>query len=113
MTESRRYSIKKVNEMHKDAFISVFGSVFEDTTWAAIRAFEKLPFTSNNALKDIMCQLIEKSGEQAQLALLCAHPELGSKAKMADASVKEQSDAGIPASDDVIKEKMLKQLLLV
>lgn len=108
MTQGHRYSLDTINQMDKEHFASVFGAVFEDTPSAAEKAFEKLPFSSATALKDAMCQVIEDAGEDAQLALLCAHPELGSRKKMADASVSEQKAAGITDSEADTRNRLLE-----
>lgn len=42
-----------------------------------------------------MLGVVEAMSDSEQLALIKAHPDLGSKAKMAEASVKEQAGAGL------------------
>ena len=107
MTQGGSFALEDINTMDQSQFVSVFGGVFEETPWAAESAFRAIPFSSAEALKDCMCEAIEDAGEEAQLALLRAHPELGSKAKMADASVKEQQAAGITDSEEAVRNEML------
>jgi 2-oxo-4-hydroxy-4-carboxy-5-ureidoimidazoline decarboxylase len=42
-----------------------------------------------------MVKVVFEMSSEEKLALICAHPDLGTKAKMADASVKEQSGVGL------------------
>ena len=61
----------------------------------AERAWEQRPFSSVEALHGSMVAVVGAAGEPAQLALLRAHPDLGARAKMSDASVGEQAGAGL------------------
>ena len=91
----KRYRIADINILDHDSFMLVFGSVFEDSAWAAEQVFEQLPFTTVDSFIDRFFQCVSDADEQTKLRLLCAHPKLGSNRKMADVSVKEQTDAGI------------------
>jgi 2-oxo-4-hydroxy-4-carboxy-5-ureidoimidazoline decarboxylase len=91
----KQYRIADINRLDRDAFMAVFESVFEDSAWAAELVYEHLPFASVDSFTDRFCQCVSEEDDQAKLQLLCAHPELGSNRKMADASVKEQTGAGI------------------
>ncbi len=42
-----------------------------------------------------MIEIVDKMSEKKQLALIKAHPDLGSKAKMAEASLQEQAGVGL------------------
>jgi len=95
--------------MDRDTFVSVFGSVFEETAWAAEQAWKRMPFETNEALVDTMCQVIRDAGSEEQLTLLCAHPELGSNKKMTDASEQEQLGAGIRKNKEE-RAKTLKKM---
>ena len=106
MSKIRRYTIDEVNQMGREEFVEVFGSVFEHSPWAAEQAFEQRPFAACNELEDSLVEAVKNSGREAQLKLLCAHPELGSREKMAKASVREQSAAGITKTDEERRAKM-------
>ena len=109
MTQKPQYQISDVNAMDIDTFVAVFGAIFEDSSWAAKQAWERLPFSSVESLTDVMCQSVIDAGPQAQLALIRAHPELGSSRKMAEASAREQTAAGIREKTDETKE-LLRRL---
>ncbi len=93
--------------MDREHFVSVFGAVFENSPWAAERAFASIPFDSVESLTETLCLAVEKADEKMKLGLLCAHPELGANKPMAEASVREQKGAGIQYRGD--KEAELLQ----
>ncbi|MGL5132757.1 MAG: 2-oxo-4-hydroxy-4-carboxy-5-ureidoimidazoline decarboxylase, partial [Planktothrix sp.] len=55
----------------------------------------KRPFETIEILYQTMVAIVKNSNSQQQLALIRAHPDLGSKAKMAESSVKEQAGVGL------------------
>ncbi|WP_228041880.1 2-oxo-4-hydroxy-4-carboxy-5-ureidoimidazoline decarboxylase [Planktothrix mougeotii] len=93
MTNS--YSLSALNQMNQTEFITVLGAIFEASPWVAEQAWLKRPFTDIQSLYQTMVDIVKNSDSQQQLALICAHPDLGSKAKMAEASVKEQAGVGL------------------
>ena len=88
------YSIAQLNQMKQADFVSVLGAVFEGTPAIAQEAWTQRPFTDLSDLQQAMTDVVSVMTEAEQLALIRAHPDLGSKAKMADASVQEQAGAG-------------------
>lgn len=88
-------TIQSVNEMKKVAFIQHFGGVFEHSLWVAEQAVHNRPFSSRASLHEQMVLIVRESSNSDQLALLRNHPNLGAKIKMTDASVKEQTGAGL------------------
>ena len=76
-------------------FVAALGWVFEDSPWVAERAWERRPFASMDALHGAMVEALSAAGADEQLALLRAHPDLGARARMSDASVGEQAGAGL------------------
>ncbi len=89
------YSIAELNQMSQVTFIDALGAVFEDTPAIAQTAWERRPFTSIEDLHQTMVSIVHRLSEEDQLRLICAHPDLGSKAKMAEASIQEQAGAGL------------------
>ncbi len=95
--------------MDRDTFTSVFGGVFEDSAWAASQAWQQLPFSSAEALIEAMCQSVKEADYDTQLALLRAHPELGTNNDMTQTSAAEQTTAGIRHGSDH-RQALLKEL---
>jgi 2-oxo-4-hydroxy-4-carboxy-5-ureidoimidazoline decarboxylase len=61
----------------------------------AERAWAGRPFASIEALLASMTSAMRAADRERQLALLRAHPDLGTRARMSDASVSEQAGAGL------------------
>ncbi|MEO0539662.1 MAG: 2-oxo-4-hydroxy-4-carboxy-5-ureidoimidazoline decarboxylase [Cyanobacteria bacterium P01_A01_bin.105] len=93
MTE--KLNIETVNQMSQAEFVAQFGAVFEETPAIAHHTWTHRPFSSRAALYRSMVATLKALSPDAQLALIQAHPDLGSRAKMAEASVQEQSGAGL------------------
>ena len=90
-----RVLIDHVNQMSQSDFVNQFGAVFEETPEIAEEAWLAKPFSTRSELHKAMVAVVERLSFDEQLALIRAHPELGSRAKMADASVQEQASSGL------------------
>jgi 2-oxo-4-hydroxy-4-carboxy-5-ureidoimidazoline decarboxylase len=88
-------SLSELNTMPQDAFMAALGEIFENTPAIAAAVWHQRPFDSVGALHRAMVAVVQTDSEDAQLVLLRAHPDLGSRAAMADASVQEQASAGL------------------
>ncbi|MFM7425061.1 MAG: 2-oxo-4-hydroxy-4-carboxy-5-ureidoimidazoline decarboxylase [Elainella sp.] len=89
------YSLTELNALSQAEFKQVLGAIFEQTPQIAEQAWQLRPFDSVTDLHQKMLQVVAAISQAEQLALIQAHPDLGSKAKMADASVQEQAGAGL------------------
>lgn len=89
------YLISEINQMSQTEFVEVFGGVFEHTPDIALQAWTKCPFVDVEDLHQQMVAIIHEISAEKQLRLICAHPELGSKVKMAEASINEQAGVGL------------------
>jgi 2-oxo-4-hydroxy-4-carboxy-5-ureidoimidazoline decarboxylase len=87
--------IDDLNHMDLEEFMNQLGGVFEDTPAIARRVWDNRPFANLEALHQSLVDDVKAMNVAEQLALIRAHPDLGSKAKMAEASVKEQAVAGL------------------
>ncbi|WP_248322127.1 2-oxo-4-hydroxy-4-carboxy-5-ureidoimidazoline decarboxylase [Caballeronia sp. Sq4a] len=92
-------TLDQLNTMPEDAFVTVLAGIFEHSPWVAEIAAEKRPFSSIDELHATMSQAVETAGEEKQLALINAHPELAGKAavrgELTAESTREQSGAGL------------------
>ena len=88
-------TLDQLNQLSQDQFVAHLGAIFEHSPWVAEGAWDKRPFASVDELHAAMTQCVEVADEELKRALIRAHPDLGSRAKMADASVKEQAGAGM------------------
>ena len=90
-------TIDELNSLDREKFVAAIGFVFEDSPWVAERAFAAKPFRDIEALHAAMVAEVEKAKPEQQLALLRAHPDLGTRARISSASEAEQAGAGLNA----------------
>jgi 2-oxo-4-hydroxy-4-carboxy-5-ureidoimidazoline decarboxylase len=88
-------TLAELNTMDRTAFVDAVGWVFEHSPWVAERAWQRRPFASLDALHESMVTELTAASPEEQLALLRAHPDLGARVKMTDASGAEQAGAGL------------------
>jgi 2-oxo-4-hydroxy-4-carboxy-5-ureidoimidazoline decarboxylase len=75
-----------------------FLGLFEHSPWVVERAFAAAPFADAQALHQAMLHVVDEAGEEAQLALIRAHPELAAReVPLTEASTAEQQGAGLRA----------------
>lgn len=87
--------LDELNALDRDAFISAVGWVFEDSPWVAERAWISRPFSTLDGLHLAMVDQVEAAAPAEQLALLRAHPDLGARARISEASAAEQNGVGL------------------
>ncbi len=89
------YSLSRLNQMSEADFVSALGAIFEDTPEIARLTWQYRPFSSFESLFQQMSALVHNLSLEEKLTLIRAHPDLGTRAKMAPASVKEQAGVGL------------------
>ena len=92
---TRRLTIAEVNALDRDAFVAHFGGVFEHSPWVAGAAWSSRPFASADELLEAMMRAVREAPEERRMALVRAHPDLGARIAMTEASAREQRDAGL------------------
>ena len=101
-------TVEGLNAAGCEGFVSALGTIFEESPWVAERAWRRRPFGSLEALHQAMMAEVWASSADEQLALLRAHPDLGTRAQMTAASVGEQAGAGLdrltPSEFDRLRE---------
>lgn len=102
-------TIAEVNALDRPGFVSALGWIFEDSPWVAERAWARRPFASIDHLHDVMTQVVSEATTKEQLALLQAHPDLGTRARVSEASTGEQRSAGLDrlTPDECVRLKAL------
>jgi OHCU decarboxylase len=93
----------------RDAFVARFGGVVEHSPWVAEQAFDDGPFADVAALHAAFDARLRAAPHDAQLAVLCAHPELAAERviprdALTDESRSEQARAGL---DQLADERRL------
>lgn len=89
------YTLQTLNQLDQSAFTVVLGDIFEETPAIAAQAWFARPFGTIADLHGAMVGVVRSLSIEDQLTLIQAHPDLGSRAQMATASVQEQAGAGL------------------
>ncbi len=92
-------TLDALNAMDEAAFVQALDGVYEHSPWIAAAAWPMRPFKSLSHLLYALATVVRHAPAQAQLGLICAHPELAGKAAVAGQltaeSTDEQSRAGL------------------
>jgi allantoate deiminase/N-carbamoyl-L-amino-acid hydrolase len=93
--------LAQLNRYTAQDFVAALASIFEHSPWVPQRVAGMRPFGSGIALHRAMCEAVMQAGEELQLALVRAHPELAGRAALRGdltaASSSEQKGAGLSA----------------
>src|SRR5207245_6333710 len=96
---NQNYTLANLNSSSSKDFVRIIGPVFEHSPWIAEATWPKRPFTDLQALHQALFDTVQSAGEERQLALIRAHPDLVGRAALAGtltpASTSEQASAGL------------------
>lgn len=96
---TKQVFLSELNSMPEAEFVRLLGGIFEHSPWVAEGAASARPFASIADLHAAMVRQIAQAGDQAQLKLIRAHPELAGKAavrgELTNESTSEQAGAGL------------------
>jgi len=94
-------SLESLNALPAEEFVAALTGIFEHSPWVAARAAARRPFDSRQQLLDAMRTVVEEASPADQLALIRAHPQLGTRGRnqpaLTAASAQEQRGAGLQA----------------
>ena len=98
-------TIDDLNARSREGFVEAIGWIFESSPWVAQRAWRRRPFNDLDALHEAMVAEVASATLKEQLALLRAHPDLGTvrAGPMSDVSTTEQIRAGL---DDLTRAEI-------
>ncbi len=92
-------TLEQLNAAPLPQALSLLDGLYEHSPWIAEAALAERPFRSLAQLKYAMVRALAQAPQEAQLALIRAHPELAGKAMVAQAltaeSANEQNKAGL------------------
>jgi 2-oxo-4-hydroxy-4-carboxy-5-ureidoimidazoline decarboxylase len=99
-------TLDTLNAMNLSDFVAALGGIFERSPWVALGAYASKPFGNLTQLRSAMTDVVKTSGEEKQLGLIRAHPDLAGKAaisgELTESSKSEQTGAGL---DKLTKEE--------
>jgi 2-oxo-4-hydroxy-4-carboxy-5-ureidoimidazoline decarboxylase len=94
-------TLAELSALDEAAFVAELGRIFEHSPWVAAAAWRQRPFASLAALHAAMTGAVAAAGEERQLALVRAHPDLAGRMALAGEltaeSAAEQAAAGLTA----------------
>jgi 2-oxo-4-hydroxy-4-carboxy-5-ureidoimidazoline decarboxylase len=94
-----QHTISELNQLERAAFVQIVGPVFEHSPWIAGETWSKRPFADCAQLHRALGETVSAAGEEQQLALIRAHPDLVGRAALAGTltreSTGEQASAGL------------------
>jgi 2-oxo-4-hydroxy-4-carboxy-5-ureidoimidazoline decarboxylase len=90
-------TLAAANRMATGDFIKAFGEIAEHSAWVAEAASSSRPFKTRANMIDAFKATVLNGGEAQQLALIRAHPDLATRAKLSKDSTSEQKGAGLDA----------------
>jgi len=99
-------TLDELNAMDLPSFVAALGWIFEHSPWVPERAFGARPFSNLDALHVAMIEQVERATPAERLVLLEAHPDLGARARLSEASSVEQSGAGLDSLTPVEFEQL-------
>ena len=87
--------VKKINNLDKSEFLSIFGNVFEKSKWISEKVFDQKPFKNLESFVSEIIRIYENSDNKTVLEILNLHPELAVEKKLTSNSESEQSKANL------------------
>lgn len=88
-------TLARLNALDRASFVKAVGWVFELSPWVAEQVSGGRPYPSIERLHEAMVNQVEAAPADRQLALLRAHPDLGTRARVSAQSSAEQAGAGL------------------
>ena len=96
-------TVDKVNNLSKSDFISIFGNVFEKTSWISEKTYNLKPFLNFKALQNGFLSVYDKCNDKQYLEIFNLHPQLAIEKVMTEYSKKEQTQSKL---DTCTKEEL-------
>ena len=87
--------IKKINNLDKSEFLSIFGNVFEKSKWISEKVFDQKPFKNLESFVSKLIGIYENCDNKTVLEILNLHPELAVEKKLTANSEEEQNKANL------------------
>jgi len=87
--------VKKINNLDKSEFLSIFGNVFEKSKWISEKVFDQKPFKNLESFVSEIIGIYENSDNKTILEILNLHPELAVEKKLTANSEAEQNKANL------------------
>ena len=87
--------IKKINNLDKSEFLTIFGNIFEKSKWISENVFDLKPYDSLESFTSKILEVYDNSNKETILKILNLHPELVIEKKLTLNSESEQTKANL------------------
>jgi len=105
-------TLDAINECSRDRFVEALGAIIERAPWVAEAAFSRRPFATVAALHETLVEQLRQAGPERQLAVIRAHPELGTKVAPASLTAASQAEQGSLGLDRLSEEEFARFIQL-
>ena len=99
MNTAPHMNLDTLNVASPSDFIAALAGIYEHSPWVAETIVTQRPFADVDALAHAMADAVAQAGDEAQMRLIRAHPQLAGKAAIAgeltESSTREQRGAGL------------------
>ena len=85
------HTLAQINFLSHEEFVRVVGPVFEHSPWIAEATWTTRPFADTEELLGALMNVVENAGEEKQVKLIQAHPDLVGRAALAGALTPESN----------------------
>ena len=93
------WRLSEISALPRDTFVERLGFLFEGSPWIVAEAWQTRPWQTREHLHGALLQVVAAAGEERQVALIRAHPDLVGRAALAGSlsreSTAEQRAAGL------------------
>lgn len=101
-----KMTLAELNLVDAARFVALLGWVVEGSAWVAQRVAPSRPFADVEGLHAAFSAALSAADSPAQLAVLRAHPDLGTRLSVADASRSEQASVGLDSLPPDLYERL-------
>ena len=103
-----RLTLAAVNAMPRPQAEAALAAIFEHAPWVAAQALAGAPFATVASLHDAMMQALRTAAAERQLAVIRAHPDLGSKFARAELTAASRAEQGALDLDRLSDEEFAR-----
>ena len=85
-------TLEQLNRASESEFRQLLTGTYEHSPWVVERAYLARPFSTLAALKRALVEVVRDAGDETQLALIRAHPQLAGRAMQTATLTRESTD---------------------
>ena len=86
-----RWNMDQIATLDRESFVARLGFLFEGSPWIVREAWGSRPWGSRERLHAALLDVVERAGQERQLALIRAHPDLVGRAALAGTLTREST----------------------